>query len=544
MSLLARPYEDLWGPRRARMIAVVLAVVFTIIVGRAAYVAFNGPDEAAGPPIAADLARRADIVDRNGQLLATTVQGWSLAADPSAIWDAKEVVAGLRTALPNLNAAALTELLSNRKRKFVWVQRGLTERERKAVKDLGLEGLRFVEEPQRVYPNGKLAGHFLGYTSVDGDGLEGVEKIYDKQLRAGGDALKLTIDASVQYVLEDELEKAQEDFTMLGAVGIVVDARTGAVRALASWPGMDPRRRGEPGVKPNPALNARMELGSIYKPLMVAAALEDGVLTTRDLFNVSAPVKIGATLVRDPHPLPHANAVTASDIIINSSNIGAALIAQRLGAQKQKAFLASVRLLGGHPAEGPQTASPLTPSEWDATAMATVAYGHGISVSPMDFAMTYTPFANGGKYVSANYLEADTAKAESVAVMSSQTAATVLAMLRRTVTEGSGKNADAPGYEVAGKTGTAEKPTPDGYDPNRNITSFAAVFPASRPQYVVLIVLDEAQPRTGEQRTAAVTAATIAGKVVARAAPVLDVQPVLTAAPAVVMQAQTEADAQ
>lgn len=530
MSVLDRPSEDVWSPRRARIVAVALALVFVVIVGRSAWVVFNSParDEGGGA-VAEAAVRRADIVDRDGQLLVTTLQGWSLAADPSAIWDVREVVDALITVFPTINTKQVTDLLSDKKRRFVWIRRGVSERERKAVIDLGVEALRFVEEPQRVYPNGSLAGHLLGYTNVDGDGLEGVEKVFDERLKDGGEPLRLTIDASVQFVLEEELQGALAQFDMQGATGMVIDANTGAVRAIASWPFSDPRKRGDEPVaaKTNRALNVRMELGSIYKPLTVAAALEAGALAATDRFNVSAPVKIGSTTVRDPHPLPNASSVTASDIIIHSSNIGSALIAQRIGPEKLKAFLGDVGLLGGMTINGPQTASPLTPAEWNQTSMATVAFGHGISVSPLAFALTYTPFATGGEMVTPVFLEPiDPAAIQHKRVMSKATADTVLAMLRRTVVEGSGKLAEAPGYEVAGKTGTAEKPTPDGYDPNRNITSFAAIFPASRPQFVVLVVLDEAQPRTGVVRTASVTAATIAGKVIARAAPLLDVHPV------------------
>ena len=532
MRAFAAPYEDVWGPRRARIVAGVLALIFTIIVGRSAYVAFNGPNRSALPVAKAEIARRGDIVDRKGELLATTVQGKSLAVDPSAIWDSRDVVAGIRSVFPDLGEDALTALMADKKRQFAWVKRELTSEQVKALKDTGVEGLVFVDEPQRFYPNGKLAGHFLGYTSIDGNGLEGAERIYNDQLKKGGPPLMLTLDASVQFVLEEELQAAYAEFDMKGAVGIILEVSTGAVRAIASWPAVDPRKRGEEGddAKTNRALNARMELGSIYKPLTVAAALEAGVLKPTDIFDASKPVKIGAVTVRDPHPLPHAASVSVTDILAYSSNIGAADIAQRMGPMAQKTFLAKVGLLGGQPAVGPQWASPLVPAQWDATAMATVAYGHGLSVSPMAFVMTYMPFANGGEYLLPSFVEpVDPAKVARKRVMSAQTAATVLDMMRVTVLAGSGKNAEARGYEVAGKTGTAEKPTPSGYDPDRNITSFAAIFPASRPQYVVLVVLDEAQPRTGAQRTASFTAATIAGKVIARAAPLLDVRPVLEA---------------
>ena len=319
MRAYAAPYpKDVWGPRRARIIAVGLALVFTVIVGRSAYVAFNGPDRSAVPVAAVEDVRRADIVDRRGELLATTVEGTSLAVDPSAIWDSRDVVAGIRTVFPDLREDALTAMMADKKRQFAWVKRGLDDEQIKALKELGVEGLMFVNEAQRRYPGGSLAGHFLGYTSIDGDGLEGVERVYDERLKQGGEPLQLTLDASVQFVVEEELDRAFADFDMKGAAGIVLDAQTGAVRAIASWPHIDPRLRGEEGddAKTNRALNARMELGSIYKPLTVAAALEAGVLQTSDTFDVSAPVKIGAVTVRDQHPLTRVSgkAATAEDI--------------------------------------------------------------------------------------------------------------------------------------------------------------------------------------------------------------------------------------
>ncbi len=533
MRSYAAPYEDVWGPRRGRIVAAALALVFVVIVGRAAFVSFNGPDRSAVPVAKAEVARRADIVDRKGELLATTITGKSLAVDPSAVWESRDVVAAIRSVFPELGEDALTAMMADRKRQFVWVKRGLSDEQATALKNTGVEGLLFVEEPQRVYPNGRLAGHFLGYTGVDGEGLEGVERVFDAKLKLGGSALKLSLDASVQFVLEEELDRAFADFDMKGAAGIVVDANTGEVRAIASWPTMDPRQRGDQSdeAKTNRALNSRMELGSIYKPLTVAAALEAGVLQPTDRFDVSKPIKIGAVTVKDAHPLEHASSVSVTDILAYSSNIGSSEIAQRMGPQTQRIFLGRVGLLTGLKQDGPQWASPLIPARWDQTAMATVAYGHGISVSPMAFAMTYLPFANGGEYVTPTFVEPlDPETVKRTRVMSAQTAASVLGMLRTTVTTGSGKNADAKGYEVAGKTGTAEKPGPNGYDADRNITSFAAIFPASRPQYVVLVVLDEAQPRTGVNRTAAFTSATIAGKVIARAAPLLDVRPVLDVA--------------
>ncbi len=535
MSLASRPYEDRWGPRRARIIAGVLAMLFIVIVGRSASVALNGPAEAEDNAVAQSV-RRADIVDRKGDLLATSLSFWSLAADPRAIWDGKETAQSLSTVLTGIDVKDLAKRLSDKERHFVWIQRGITPRQKQAVFELGLEGLRFEQETRRVYPRGPLAGHFLGFTNVDGKGVEGAEAAFQEKLSRGGEPVRLTIDAGVQFTLEDELEKAHADFEMKGGAGIVLDASTGAVRAIASWPPIDPNRpqdRSEEA-KPNHAIGSVFELGSIYKPLTVAAALESGALSVTDTFDVSRPLRIGAAPIRDTHPMDHPTAVTAADILAFSSNIGAVEIAKRLGPDKQKAFLASVGLLTRLGYDGPPAAAPLTPSEWDALTSATVSYGHGLAVSPLAFIMAYAPFANGGEYLKPVFLESQleagaAKKMERTRVMSPSTARAVVSMMRETVTRGTGMNANAPGYEVAGKTGTAEKPGPDGYDPDRNITSFAAVFPASRPQFVVLIVLDEAQPRTGDARTAAYTSAAIAGRVIARAAPLLDVQPVLEA---------------
>jgi cell division protein FtsI (penicillin-binding protein 3) len=535
MSLRRRPYEDRWGPRRARLIAGALALLFVVIVGRSAYVAVNGPGRGDNDAVAQDV-RRSDIVDRKGVILATSLAVWSIAADPRAVWDGKEVAQSLASVLPGIDVADLTKRLNDTDRHFVWIQRGITPRQKQAVFELGLEGLQFQQETRRVYPRGSLAGHFLGFTDVDGKGVEGAELAFNDRLTRGGAPLKLTLDAGVQFTLEEELEKAYAEFDMKGGAGVVLDASTGEVRAIASWPAIDPNHPQDrtEEAKPNRAIGAVYELGSIYKPLTVAAALDAGVLSTTETFDVSKPIRVGATPIRDHEPLLHPQAVTAADIIAYSSNIGVVEIAQKLGVAKQKDFLTQVGLLSRPSYDGPQSAAPIPPPEWDALASATISYGHGVAVSPLAFATAFTPFANGGEYVKPLFLDPranliDVAKIEKKRVMSPETAGKVVLMMREVVTRGTGANANAPGYDVAGKTGTAEKIGPDGYDAERNITSFAAVFPASRPQFVVLVVLDEAQPRTGDARTAAYTAASIAGRVIARAAPLLDVQPVLKA---------------
>lgn len=528
-----RPKDDRWGGRRARLVAGVLGLMFAIIVGRAAQIAFSGSPNEDLATATGETARRADIVDRNGDILATSLPAWSLAADPKAIWDAKDVATKIAAVLPDINAKELTAKLADKSRRFVWVERGMSPRQRQQVFELGLEGLRFQEETRRVYPGGRLAGHLLGFTNVDGKGVEGVESIFQQKLAAGGEPLQLTIDAGVQFALEAELDHAAEEFTMEGAAGVVIEAKTGAVRAIASWPAIDPNLPQErtEKAKPDRAINSVFELGSIYKPLTVAAALETHAIQPTDTFDVALPLRIGGVQVRDAHPMEHPTAFSVGDILAYSSNIGVVQIGQRLGVENQKSFLQSVGLFG-RPGVGIQAAAPLLPQSWDAVTAATVSYGHGIAVSPLAFAAAYTPFATGGAYMPPAFLEADLKSADPKtkprAVMTPETARTVLDMMRRTVLIGTGKLAEAPGFEVAGKTGTAEKPSQSGgYDTDKNITSFAAVFPASRPQFVVLIMLDDATPKVGDARTAAYTSAAIAGRLIARAAPMLDVAPVL-----------------
>lgn len=525
-----RSGDDSWGPARARIVAGVLGLMFVLIVGRTAQIAMSGADVAALAPSGAEIVRRADIVDRNGDLLATSLPAWSLSADPRAIWDAREIAEGVATALPGIDVDDLAARLSDTDRRFVWIQRGLTPRQRQAVFELGLEGLHFEEEMRRVYPGGRLAGHLLGFTNVDGKGVEGLERAFEARLVSGGEPLRLTIDAGVQFALESELDRASQDYDMIGAAGVVIDASTGAVRAIASWPAVDPNQpsgRVETAMTDR-ASNAVFELGSVFKPFTVAAALEAGVLEPADAFDVSLPLKIGAVNVRDTHALPHPQAVTATDILAYSSNIGTVQIAQRLGPDAQRAFLGRLGLLKRVETEGTASAAPLTPAAWDALTSATVSYGHGLAVSPLALAAAFTSFANNGVRLPPRFLEpVDPADLKPETVMSPATARRVVDMMRETVRVGSGKLADAPGYQVAGKTGTAEKPGPDGYDPDRNVTSFAAVFPASRPQFVVLVVLDEAKPKVGDARTAAYTSAAIVGRLIARAAPMLDVEPVM-----------------
>lgn len=520
--------ED-WSGVRGRIVAIAVGLCFLAITSKATFVALGADPVEAGTHQRIETAsRRADIVDRNGDLLATSLTIDSLAADPSRIWDAADVAAGIVSVFPDLDAARLTARLSDSSRKFVWIRRKVSPRQRQALFELGLEGLRFEKEVQRIYTGGELAGHLVGFTNVDAMGISGLEYIHDERLKAGGEALALTIDSGVQFALEDELRFAAEAFDVIGAAGVMIEAKTGAVRAIASWPAIDPNRPGDfsESARLNRAVGAVYELGSVFKPLTAAAGFEVGELRPSEVVDVSRPILFGAEKIVDRHPI--SARATITDIIAHSSNVGTVRIAERVGARRLRAFFGELGLLARPDVAFPGVARPIEPDHWSPLSTATISYGHGVAVSPLALAAAYTAFANEGEVVRPRFVEPGPHDVvERRRVMSAPTSAIVLQMMRAVVTEGTGKRAEVFGYEIAGKTGTAEKPTPDGYDKTRNVNSFVALFPASRPEYVVLIVLDEPKARPGEGATASYNAAPIAGRFIARVAPMLDVAPVL-----------------
>lgn len=523
-------WKKVAGLSRPVVIAFALAALFGVIGLRGAVVALDHARVDDAPRLvshADEGARRADIVDRNGELLATTVAVYSLFADPRAIWDPEEVAAQLATVFDDLNQDVTIKRLSQRDRKFVWVRRGLTPRQRQAVFDLGLEGLGFEAERKRVYPRGTQSGHVLGHTNVDGIGQKGVELFLQERLDASDEPVRLTLDSGVQFILEAELSDAAERHEVAGAMGIVVEAASGKVRALASWPAFNPNRPGAASddERRNRVVSDVYELGSIFKPLTVAAALEGQVLTLEERFDVRAPIVLRGKAITDTHKAaPRMNAAT---ILAESSNIGTVKIAQRLGETGLQDFYRDLGLFERAGLELPASAKPLLPPEWTDLSIATASYGHGIAVSPLAFARAYVSLANGGLRPELSVIETDEAPAMR-RVMSIETAEAVRDMLRNAVLDGTGRRGDVPGYRVAGKTGTAEKPIPGGYAADRNVTSFAALFPANSPEYVVLIVLDDARALEGDGgATAAWNAAPVAGRIIERIAPILGVQPAL-----------------
>lgn len=511
---------------RLRVIGMSLAVCFAILGARAVEIAATGPADAAVPVAAVTAPVRGDLFDRTGEVLATSLETHSLFADPALVWDPVETAQALATVLPDLDVESLTESLSSRRR-FVWVQRNLTPRQRQAVFSLGLPGLGFRSEPRRVYPRGRLASHVVGYTDRDLQGLAGAERAFDGALLSGaGRPVALSIDMAVQFHLDEVMRATMSEYQADAAVSIVMNVRTGEILGMISLPDYDPNRptAAAAGDRLNRAAQSVYEMGSTFKAFTVALALQTGTATLESGYDASNPLRVGGHTIHDYHA--QNRRLTLSEIFTHSSNIGSSLIAMEVGAEAQRGFLGDLRLLERAPIELAESADPLLPRQWGPTETATISYGHGLAVSPIATIAAFAAIANGGIYVPPTLLPV--AADETILgdrVMSAEAAGAVLDLMRENVVEGTGGRAEAIGYRVAGKTGTAEKPSRGGYDRNRLISSFSAIFPHDDPQYAILVLLDEphGNESTYGYATGGWTAAPAVGRIVSRIAPILGV---------------------
>jgi cell division protein FtsI (penicillin-binding protein 3) len=519
------------------VVAGMLGLAFAGVIGRAAWIALT-PPQASVPVVSArqEAPVRADIVDRHGELLAGTRVVYTLFADPHALWDADDFARRLAQVFPDTDIEATAARLSDRKRRYVPLKRGLDAAERERVFAAGLEGIGFEAVRARAYPRATLAGHVLGFANMEGRGLAGLEFALDERLREGGEPVRLTLDSAVQFAVEAELDAAAREHAVKGAAAIVLEAATGEVLALASWPPIDPnlytRLPKDDPARINRATHAVYELGSVFKPFTVVAAFEAGALYPSDTFDTREPL-----LVQGRDVYEHgggAAGVSVTDILAYSSNRGTVRIGLRLGGRRLQDFLSQAGLLDRPDFALSGLERPILPpgTEWDELTVSRVSFGHGLSVSPFSFAVAFSAFANAGEVVAPVLVLPEAADASPAPqrrrVMSAPIAAAVTQMLRETVVRGTGRAADIAGYRVAGKTGTAEKIVDGRYVTDLNVTSFAALFPADDPKFVVMVVLDEPEPVPGGGETAAVNAAPAAGRIIARIAPVLGVVPRFT----------------
>ncbi|GFO81480.1 MAG: penicillin-binding protein [Methyloceanibacter sp.] len=525
---------------RFRLACLGFAAAFVLIGGRLVSLGFA--ETGAGRGGAYDISttiHRPDILDRNGQMLATDIRGATLFADPKRVIDADEVVERLAAVLPNINKAKLRKKLLGDGR-FVRIARELAPRQQQQVHDLGLPGLGFIQEYRRFYPVGATASHVVGLVDVDNRGLAGIEKFIDNnpqltmmnpQTDSGDETVAVSLDIGVQHVLREELRNAMKLYEAKAASGIVMNVHTGEVLALASLPDFDPHNRKQALDKEriNRIGFGVYEMGSVFKTFTVAGVLDSGLANVNTVYDATSPIYFGRFSISDFHG--KRRPLTVTEAFVYSSNIASAKMALHMGIPAHRAFLKKLGFLDPVTTELGPSAAPIVPKHWKKLNTMTIAFGHGLSVTPLQLASATLPVVNGGLAVPPTFLPRtrEEAAAMSKRVLKPDTSAAVVKMMRDNVVRGSGKRANAEGYRVGGKTGTAEKVVNGRYARHALLNSFLSVFPTDDPQYVVLVTLDEPQrvEASNFNATAGVNAAPTVGKVVARIAPILGVPPKL-----------------
>lgn len=517
---------------RLVMLAILFAVAVLVVAGRLAYLGAVSTPATSRDAAAALVPLRADIVDRNGTPLARTIDAWSIGVHPEkVIGDKGELALKLEELMPEVSASEYRRLLALPV-SFTYLKRRAMPELVAAVNALGEPGIAFAREPERLYPQSAMASHVLGFLNIDGQGMRGMERVLNDRLTDGamrGEPVALSIDARVQAAVESELGQAMVNYHAKGAAGIVLDANTGEVVAMASLPAFNPNRVGRVGddAMRNNVTQSVYELGSAFKPIAMATAINDGIVTDMNRrFDATVPLQVGRFRIRDDHA--QKRWLNIPEILIHSSNIGTARVADLIGQQRMEA---SFRKLGFDTApdiELKEKQRPLWPTYWARVTTMTVAYGHGISVTPLHLASAYAALVNGGIWRPATLMKvAPGHAAPGRRAFSQSTSDRMRQLLRVIVTDGTGRKAEAPGYRVGGKTGTAEVPQAGGYARNRNVSTFAAAFPMDAPRYVVIMMIDSAHrvEANSFQTTAAYTAAPVVSRVIQRTGAMLGVAP-------------------
>ncbi len=533
---------------RVALVGLVFLGVFGAISVRLLTMAIFGepPSQEHRAAATSSTAFRPDIVDRNGEILATDIRTVSVFAEPGNIYDKDEAVELLTAVLPSLNASELRAKLASRKDRkgagFVWVKRELTPKQQAEVHRLGIPGIGFLPDHKRVYPNGTAAAHILGATNLDGVGIAGMEKYIDStglqalnsfglvSKQADLKPIQLSLDLRAQFAVRDELAKGIEHFKAKAGAAMILDVKTGEVIALVSMPDFDPN---DPKDALAPDRINRMnvgvyEMGSTFKAMTLAMALESGKYNVNSTFDTRGGVlNWGRQKIHEYHGTNRI--ITMPEVFTHSSNIGSAKMALGVGVPGHKAFLKKMGLTDRLRTELPESAAPIVPSRWSEINTITIAFGHGIAVAPLQAAMAVGAIVNGGKLITPTFLKSDpdSVKARSTPVLSAQTSEAMRYIMRLNANEGSAKKASVPLYFVGGKTGTAEKVIGGRYNKNRLFTTFMAASPMNDPKYLFVTIMDEPQglPESGGYATAAWNSGVVTGKIIERVAPILGLPP-------------------
>ena len=515
----------------------LMAAAFLVIGVRLIDVTVFGKTEPSRQAAARSIAvaakmDRADIVDRNGVLLATSVKTASLYGDPTRIVDPRAAARALVRVLPELSEAAVLQKLSS-KGEFVWLSRHITPRQQYEVNRLGFPGFDFRQEERRIYPLGRMAVHVVGFTGDDNDGLAGIEHSFEATLTERREPVTLSIDVRVQQIMRRELAAQIEKFKAIGGSGVIIDVRTGEILSLVSLPDFDPHKANTTSKDErfNRSTLGVYELGSVFKIFNHAIAFETGAANLKSHYDARKPIRAHGFTISDFHA--ENRWLSVPEIFMHSSNIGSAKMALDIGSAAQRKFLTDLGLLRRSSVELPEQALPIYPATWREINTMTIAYGHGIAVSPLHAATAVAAVVNGGILLPATLIRRGDIPVEGKRVLSAQTSGDMRRLLRLVVENGTGRNADAPGYLVGGKTGTAEKQVAGRYKRKALISSFIGVFPMNAPRYVVMAHLDEPKGIKASYgyATGGWTAAPVVGKVIAQIAPLFGIAPVDESAP-------------
>jgi cell division protein FtsI (penicillin-binding protein 3) len=526
---------------RIGLALLVFALGYAVIAGRLVMFATVGDSHMAPRVTVQDAVgtARPDLLDRNGEILATDVRTPSLFAEPNRIIDVDEAAELLTASVPDLDVTELRERLAT-KRRFVWLKREISSKQRAEVHRLGLPGIGFLPENKRVYPNGAEVSHLIGHVNIDNQGIAGIEKWLDGRgladLHLAGLAtdrlqkpIELAVDLRVQHAMRDELVAARDRYKAKAAAGLVTDVRTGEILAMVSVPDYDPNnpREALDPTRINRLTTGVYEMGSTFKALTIAMALDSGKVNMRSSFDARMPLRFGKFDIHDFHP--QNRVLTIPEIFTYSSNIGAARAALAIGVEGHKAFLRKIGQLDRLRTELPESAEPILPKRWGELNTITIAFGHGLSVAPLQAVMGVSALMNGGILVPPTFLKRSEAEALELGrrVIKPETSDLMRYLMRLNVEKGSATRADVKGYYVGGKTGTAEKVVNGRYSKTKVLTDFMAVLPADEPRYLVLIMLDEPQPspETHGFATSGWNAVPAGAAVIGRIAPLLGMPP-------------------
>ena len=528
---------------RVGLVILGFSALFLAITGRLVMLATVGNEQVGlrRATSTAISAARPDIVDRNGDVLATDIRTVSVFAEPRKILDKDEATELLTAVLPDLDAKDLRDKLGTKKG-FVWVKREITPRQQAEVHRLGIPGVGFVPENKRVYPNGTAAAHVLGFANVDNVGIAGIEKYIDSRglqdLNGAGLAtqasdlkpMTLSIDLRVQHALRDELSKGMEKYKAIAAAGAIMDVNTGEMIALVSLPDFDP---GNPVDALEKDRINRMsvgvyEMGSTFKALTIAMALDSGKANINSSYSTAGGMmRFGRQVIKEYHGT--GRTLTVPEVFLHSSNMGSIKMALSVGVEGHKAFLRKMMQLDRMTTELPESAAPIVPGRWGEINTATIAFGHGLAVAPLQAMAAVGALVNGGTLITPTFLKRseEEAKRSGVRVIKPETSEAMRFIMRLNGEKGSARKADVAGYFVGGKTGTAEKVINGRYAKNKNFTTFTAIAPSDKPKYLFLAIYDEPKgyAESGGYSTAAWNAGITTGRVIERTAPILGLPP-------------------